>query len=142
MAQNANTTCLYTSVRNISGSERVFGFLGARGMRLAANEVVTVPGNLVDALGKGGHWSQRRFKSLERALDVQSALEILATPAVHLYDAVCGRTKLLALENGVLGMLDPCWDSDGTSTFTTSDPCPEASSSSSSSASASSSSSA
>jgi hypothetical protein len=141
MAQNANTNCLYTSVRNISGSERVFGFLGARGMRLAANEVVTVPGDLVDALGRGGHWSQRRFKSLERALDTLSVLEIIATPAVHLYDAVCGRTKILALENGVLGMLDPCWDSDGTSEFTTSDPCP-AESSSSSSASASSSSSA
>ena len=34
------TAELYTTVENTSGSARVFGFLGPRGMRLAAGEVV------------------------------------------------------------------------------------------------------
>ena len=117
MAQNANTECLYTSVKNISGAERVFGFLGARGMRLAAAEVVTVPGNLISALGKGGAGAQRKFKGLERSLDKNSSLEIISTPAVYLYDAVHDRTRVLALQNEVLGVVDPCWASSGSSDF-------------------------
>jgi len=104
-----NTDCLYTHVKNVSGKERVFGYLGPRGMRLAANEVVTLPGNLVDALGNGGHWSQQKFKALERSLTVNASLEILATPAVHLHDAVLDETKMLVLQGGVLGVVDPCW---------------------------------
>ena len=117
MAQNANTACLYTTVKNVSGVERVFGFLGARGMRLAAAEVVTIPGNLISALGKGGVGAQRKFKGLERSLDQNGSLEIVSTPAVHLYDAIHDRTRLLALQNKVLGVVDPCWYSSGSSDF-------------------------
>lgn len=117
MAQNANTACLYTTVKNISGSERVFGFLGARGMRLTADETVTIPGNLISALGKGGVGSQRKFKGLERSLDANSSLEIISTPAVHLYDPIHDRTRILALQGEVLGVVDPCWASSGSSGF-------------------------
>jgi len=105
----ANTDCLYTHVKNVSGGARVFGYLGARGMRLDANEVVTIPGNLGNSLGGGGKWSQRKFKGLERSLVDNQSLEILATPAVHLYDAVQDETKMLVLQGGVLGTVDPCW---------------------------------
>jgi hypothetical protein len=117
MAQDANTSCLFTTVKNVSGATRVFGFLGARGMRLTANEVVTVPGNLISALGNGGRGSQRKFKGLQRSLDKNSSLEILETPAVHLYDSVHERTRVLALQGQVLGVVDPCWESSGSSTF-------------------------
>jgi hypothetical protein len=117
MAQDANTTCLYTTVKNIAGTERVFGFLGARGMRLSDGEVVTVPGNLVAALGNGGVGSQRKFKGLERALDQNGSLEIVSTPGVHLYDSVHDRTRILSLQGQVLGVVDPCWASSGSSDF-------------------------
>lgn len=117
MAQDANTACLYTTVKNVSGAERVFGYLGARGMRLAAAEVVTIPGNLVSALGKGGTGSQRKFKGLERSLDQNSSLAIISTPYVHLYDSIHDRTRILALQGEVLGLLDPCWDSSGSLSF-------------------------
>lgn len=115
MAQNANTECLYTSVQNIAGAERVFGYLGERGMRLAANEVVTVRGNLIHKLG--AMTSARRFKALERSLDQNGSLKIVSTPAVHLYDAVNDVTKQLAYEGGLLGIVDPCWFSSGSSNF-------------------------
>jgi hypothetical protein len=117
MAIDANTTCLYTTVKNVSGVERVFGFLGARGMRLAAGEVVTVPGNLITALGNGGVGSQRKFRALERALDTNSSLEIESTPGVHLYDAADDTTHILALQNAVLGTVDPCWYSSSSAGF-------------------------
>ena len=117
MAQDANSSCLYTTVKNVSGVERSFGFLGARGMRLAAAEVVTIPGNIIDALGGGGKWSQRKFKGLQRALDDNSSLEIVSTPGVHLYDSVHDRTRVLALQGQVLGVVDPCWASSGSSGF-------------------------
>lgn len=117
MAQDANSTCLYTTVKNVSGAERVFGFLGARGMRLDAAEVVTIPGNLIAALGNGGRGAQRKFKGLARALDQNGSLEIVSTPGVHLYDAVHDRTRVLSLQGEVLGVVDPCWASSGSSDF-------------------------
>lgn len=115
MAQNANTQCLYTTVQNTSGKERVFGYLGTRGMRLAAGEVVTVRGDLVSKLGN--QTSARRFKALERSLDRHGSLKIISSPAVYLYDPVDDVTKQLALNNGHLGFVDPCWDSSGSSAF-------------------------
>jgi hypothetical protein len=115
MAQNANTTCLYTTVQNVSGSERVFGFLGVRGMRLAAGEVVTVRGDLVSKLGN--QTSARRFKALERSLDERGSLKIISSPGVFLYDPINDETKQLALSGGQLGIVDPCWDSSGSSNF-------------------------
>jgi len=104
-----DTDCLYTTVKNVSGKERVFGFLGARGKRLAANEVATLPGNLINHLGDGS-WSVRRFRALERSLKDNESLEIVSTPSVHLYDAETDDTKLLELESGSLGVVDPCWE--------------------------------
>lgn len=118
MAQVATSDCLYTSVKNVSGKERVFGFLGVRGMRLAADEVVTVRGDLVGRLGN--MTSARRHQALERSLTGNNgardpSLQIISTPAVHLSDG--DQTKLLALQGGVLGLVDPCWDESGTSEF-------------------------
>jgi len=114
MAQVTNSDCLYTMVKNLTGKTRVFGYLGERGMRLIADEAVLVRGNLINKLG--AQTSARRFKGLERSLQ-NGTLEILSTPAVHLYDPVTDKGKQLALENGVLGIVDPCWDASGSSDF-------------------------
>jgi hypothetical protein len=103
-----DTDCLYTTVQNISGKERVFGFLGDRGKRLAAGEMVTIPGNLPNHLGGGGQWSQRRFKALERSL-IRESLAIVNTPGVHVYDPINDVTRVVAQEGGLIGSVDPCW---------------------------------
>lgn len=99
-----DNSCLYTTVRNTSGSVRSFGFLGDHGMRLAVGEQVTVRGNLVDQIAK----RKRAFQGLERALEATD-LAVLKTPAVHLYDDTNDEVKMLALDAGVLGGTDPCW---------------------------------
>lgn len=119
MSQNANTACLRTTVKNVSGKTRSFGFLGAHGMRLAPDEIVTVSGNLIEKLG--GTLSQRRFQALEKSLDTNGSLMILSTPAVFVRDETDDRTRQIALDNGVLGVTDPCWESSGSSNFATAD---------------------
>lgn len=114
MAQTASTSGLYTTVKNTSGAARAFGFLGAHGKRLAANESFTHPGDLVAKLGN--KLSQRQFKSLEGALK-RGSLQIVKSPAVYLYDEVDDVTKQLALENEQLGTVDPAYDSEGSSEF-------------------------
>lgn len=109
--QVQDSECLKTTVRNISGGTRSFGFLGAHGRRLADNEIITLPGNVIDHLGGGGHWDQRKFKALERALQADPPLlEIMETPAVHLYDETRTLTRILVQDAGVLGTIDPCWE--------------------------------
>lgn len=105
------TTGLYTTVENTSGVEKVFGFLGTHGKRLAANETYTVSGDLVSKLGNAR--SQRKFKALESALKTGD-LSIVSSPAVYLYDATNEESRELSLDNGVLGTVDPQWDPAGT----------------------------
>lgn len=101
---------LYTTVKNTSGAERVFGFLGAHGKRLANNETYTVPGDLVSTVGKGGRGGQRQFKALEKALET-GALVITKSPAVYLTDEDDGSIDQLKLDDNALGTKSPeGWD--------------------------------
>ena len=102
---------LYTTVKNTSGSARVYGFLGAHGKRLDSNGTYTVPGDLVAAVGKGGRGGQRQFKALERALE-DGSLQITKSPAVYLTDTDDGSVDQVALGNYTLGTTTPeGWDS-------------------------------
>lgn len=101
---------LYTTVKNVSGAARVFGFLGAHGKRLANNETYTVPGDLVATVGKGGRGGQRQFKALERALE-DGTLVITKSPAVYLTDEDDGSVDQVNLDANTLGTKTPeGWD--------------------------------
>jgi hypothetical protein len=101
-----STADLYTTVKNVSGAERVFGFLSKHGKRLANNATFTVPGDLVGALG--AQRSQRQFKALERAL-LAGDLEIVKSPSVYILDEDGVGTAELAMEGRVLGTTDPSY---------------------------------
>lgn len=101
---------LYTTVKNVSGAARVFGFLGAHGKRLDNNETYTVPGDLVATVGKGGRGGQRQFKALERALE-DGTLVITKSPAVYLTDEDDGSIDQVNLDTDTLGTKTPeGWD--------------------------------
>lgn len=95
---------LYTTVKNTSGAEASFGFLGLHGKRLASNETFTVPGDLVAKLG--GQRSQRQFKALEKAL-YDGDLVIVNSPAVYLSDAADNSIDQVALSSNTLGTSSP-----------------------------------
>jgi len=106
--------CLYSTVRNISLSERFFGFLPPHGRRLACGEELTVWGDIQ-------HWltrftpNDRARRSLQVALagdgTYDAALVLVNTPAVHLYDTVQDETKIITLSDGNVVIADPCWGS-------------------------------
>ena len=105
------TTDLYTTVKNVSGAERVFGFLSKHGKRLANNATFTVPGDLVGALG--AQRSQRQFQALERAL-TSGALEIVKSPSVYLLSETGGVTRELGMASTEeLGTTIPSYDGGG-----------------------------
>jgi len=110
MAVNPAQEELYTVVESLAAGERVFGFLGPRGMRLGASEVVAVPGDLVASLGsmhqQGG--KRRKFDALERSLKAGS-IRINSLPAPVLYDPVAEAPKSIAITNGTLGVVDPSY---------------------------------
>lgn len=109
---------LYTVVENKTGGERVFGFLGPRGMRLGAGEVVAVPGDLVASLGaqhqRGGN--RRRFDAMRRSLAAGS-LQINSRPMPIVYDATNELPVGLAVVSGALGTVSPTYVADGSDSY-------------------------
>jgi hypothetical protein len=104
------TTDLYTTVKNVSGSTAVFGFLGTHGKRLANNATYSVPGDLVTKLGSKK--SQRQFKALEKAL-LTDKLVIIKSPSVYLLDEDGTGTQELAMAGRTLGTTDPSYEGGG-----------------------------
>lgn len=131
-----NTDCLYTTIQNISRAEAVFSFIPPHGKRMAAGEMLTVAGNMIDRLA--AKTSNRQFKAMENALmgdptpspgrpnGIPPSLAIISTPAVfvmtqegvpadpaHSVAAVPPKGQVLTgMEGGTddtLGMTDPCW---------------------------------
>lgn len=99
---------LYTTVKNVSGTTRTFGFLGAHGKTLNNNDTYTVPGDLVAKLG--GQRSKRSFKALERALE-NGVLQIVSSPAVYLTDVDDGSVDQLQVNNDNVEPTTPAgWD--------------------------------
>lgn len=95
---------LYTIVENTNPSDRVFGYLGAQGVRLAPGEVVALPGDLVATIYETG---KRQFDGLERSLK-RGSLKIHSRPAPLLWDSVFEKAQSIAIVAGVLGTVDAC----------------------------------
>lgn len=94
---------LYTTVQNGSSTTaRVFGFLGPRGMRLQASEVVSLRGDLLANIGYMTQIGRNRpYDSMRRALQA-GHLKILGRPAVVFFDATLAVPKTILIANNVI----------------------------------------
>lgn len=107
-----DTACLYSTVKNTSGARKKFGFLPPHGRELAVNEEFTVFGDIKQAIIRFDRGESRRsIIAFEQCL-IRNDLEIINTPPPILKDdsnpgAASG---MLNLRNGVLGTIDPCWN--------------------------------
>lgn len=112
MAYLMDLTCLYSTVKNISGGTLKFGFLPPHGRSLADDGEFTVFGNILDAVANGFDraTSRRSVLAFENAID-DGKLEIVNTPAPILKDATLADGFMIVLDNGTLGVDDPCWES-------------------------------
>jgi hypothetical protein len=106
------TTCLNTTVVNISGEARYFDFLPPYGLTLAADEEFSAPGDIIE-------WLRRRPRpaSIEALqLSLNNCLEneliaIKSSPSLFVWDPTPGETKEVAIagEDGTLTLEDPCY---------------------------------
>ena len=108
-----DTTCLYSTVKNVSGGTRTFGFLPPHGRTLANNEEFTVFGDIRHSLGgnQGRERSVQRRAHIAFEAAVESGeLEIVNTPHLILQDVTTNLPRMIQVNSGVLSSLDPCWD--------------------------------
>lgn len=104
-----DTSCLYSTVKNIGASALFFGYLGRRGKTLAVGEQYTIKGHVLDAVRNEDRSGDKHIDALLR--DVEAGrLDIVSTPAPLFSDAVTGQTKTFAVNNGTLQVIDPCWE--------------------------------
>lgn len=107
-----DTSCLYSTVKNISGVQKIFGFLPPHGRTLAVDEEFTVFGDIRQGLGgnRGGERSVARRDNAAFEAAVESGdLQILSTPSPVLQDTVTEAPKIFQLSSGTLSQVDPCW---------------------------------
>ena len=105
----ADTTMLFTTVKNPAGATKTFGYLGAHGKTLPGLAHFSQIGSLVDAIAHDTIFkSYRKTDALQRDL-IAGVIEIISTPAVILKDSVSGAIKALSLSGGALGVVDPSW---------------------------------
>ncbi len=108
-----STNCLYSTVKNVSGTTKIFGFLPPHGRELADDEEFTVFGDIRQALGgnQGGERSvQKRAHDAFDAAIANGDLIIVNSPSVILEDTVTNVTQMLTRANGTLSSVAPCWD--------------------------------
>lgn len=111
--------CFYTTVKNISGFDRAFSFLGVHGKFLTAGSEFTEFGDIVSKFTNSGIQNKaRKQNALQRALAgyttadgrvIPPQLHIKQTPSPVLYDTTANVPKMLTLAGGVLGNADPCY---------------------------------
>lgn len=102
-------SCLFSTLKNVSGGALKFGFIPPHGKELAANEEINVFGNILEAVNRGDRFGNRFANALLDALDA-NLIEIIQTPTPILFDSTLDNSKIITLDNGVLVLIDPCWE--------------------------------
>jgi hypothetical protein len=104
-----DSSALYSTLKNTSGQRKKFGFLPPHGRELAANEEYTVYGDVRQSVIRFERTEARRnIIAFEQAI-ARGDIAVVHTPAPVFQDATTGVTKMVRLNNGALGVIDPVW---------------------------------
>ena len=101
----ANSTCLETKVRNMSGKAAVFGFLPPHGKKLAAGDEYTFFGSMTGLLQ--AITSKRKREAFIAAVK-SGDIVVVSTPSPLFYDETLDVTKTLKVANNSISTADPC----------------------------------
>jgi hypothetical protein len=105
----ADTTMLFTTVKNPLGQSKTYGYLGAHGKTLPGLGHFSQIGDLIDAIAPDTIYkSYRKSNAIQRDL-LASRLVIITTPALILKDTANSQIKAVKLTGGALGIIDPSW---------------------------------
>lgn len=107
-----DTTCLQSTIRNISGQKKRFPFLPPHGRELAINGEMTVFGNILEAISRSNdRFGRTNQDAFEEALR-RDWIEIRNTPApIFLDEVLADSVMTIGLNNGSFVVNDPCWES-------------------------------
>lgn len=106
-----DTSCLYSTIRNISGGAKTFGFIPPHGWKLDDNEQRTVFGSILEAIQRGNgdrDLPRRHIQAFEASINAHE-IEIVNTPSPIFYDETADAIKTLIVDSGSLVVVDPCW---------------------------------
>lgn len=109
MAVVYDHSCLVSVLRNTSGQTKRFGFIPPHGKQLEAAEEISVFGNILEAINRGDRFGNRHMNALLGALD-RGDITIVSTPAPILFDETLQTSHILEIDNGTVGIADPCWE--------------------------------
>lgn len=107
----ADTLCLFTKIKNISGGTLVCSFLPPHGATLAANADYSVFGDLMSLFQTpSGIVDLRRKAAFEAALKA-GQLAIISLPMPMFYDATLTKTSGIKIDNGTVTIVNECYGS-------------------------------
>lgn len=109
MAHTYDTTCLYTTLKNVSGKRLVCSFLPPHGRVLLPNETVSILGDAVTAIGRGDPRANRAHLDAFVAAVTRKDLVVVQTPTPVFVDTVTHASKVPYVHSGALGVADPCF---------------------------------
>ncbi len=101
----ADTTCLDTKVRNMTGATTTFGFLPPHGKTLTAGQEYTFFGSFPSLLQS--ITSKRKRTAFQNALQ-SGDIVVVSSPTPFLYDATLDVTKTIKVDNGSVSAANPC----------------------------------
>lgn len=103
-----DTSCLGTTIKNVSGAPLRCSFLPPHGLVLDEDEEVTLAGDLLHAITRGRYAAQRQIRGLISALE-QGLLQIVSSQATILQDKDTDESQMLVLDGGTLDVEEPCF---------------------------------
>lgn len=104
-----DTSCLYSTLKNVSGRRLIAGYLPPHGRTLEINATFSVLGDLTSAIARGDRLEgMRRLQAFQAAIG-RGDIQVLSTPSPILVDQTTHNSKMLQLNNGALAEVNPCW---------------------------------
>jgi hypothetical protein len=107
----ADASSLFSTVKNLTGADHVFGYLGAHGKKLPAGGHYTQFGDIFDTIAPD-HISKSTRGATHFQNDLKNGvISLVSTPRTILKDSVDSAVKVLTLSGGALGTADASWGS-------------------------------
>jgi hypothetical protein len=105
---SVDISCLYSTVKNTSGAEAHFPFLGSNGVNLAEDGEYSQWGDIRERVANIFGGFGRQEESLEGCL-VDGSLTIVKTPPPILYDETLDQSVMLVVDDDTLAAAPVCW---------------------------------
>jgi hypothetical protein len=103
--------CVFSTVKNISGDTKKFGFLPPHGRELIDDEELTVFGSIYTAISRGEYVTDRRHQDALGVAIAELELEIKESPCLIVHDEGDDASYAIDSVDGAVVTRPPTWGS-------------------------------